>query len=67
MLFMPSRAAQAGGTACKIVSVPTSAGDGGLPATTVLMDETSGKVRAVINARRLTALRNACGEWLSLG
>lgn len=60
-LFMPSRVADAGGTACKIVSVPMNGGEGGLPATTVVMDESTGKVKAVINARRLTALRNAAG------
>jgi ornithine cyclodeaminase/alanine dehydrogenase-like protein (mu-crystallin family) len=61
-LFMPSRVADAGGMACKIVSVPTNGGEGGLPATTVLINEETGKVKAVINARRLTALRNACGR-----
>ena len=60
-LFMPSRVADAGGMACKIVSVPKDGGVGGLPATTLLIDDVSGRVKAVINARRLTALRNACG------
>jgi ornithine cyclodeaminase/alanine dehydrogenase-like protein (mu-crystallin family) len=62
MLFMPARNADAGGTACKIVSVPTAGGEDGLPGSTIIMDEESGKVRAVVNARKLTALRNACGE-----
>lgn len=61
MLFMPSRVKTAGGTAAKIVSVPTGGGDG-LPASTILMDEKTGRVKAIINARKLTALRNACGE-----
>jgi ornithine cyclodeaminase/alanine dehydrogenase-like protein (mu-crystallin family) len=62
MLFMPSRAGEAGGTGCKIVSVPSAGGEG-LPASTLVMDEKTGKVKAVINARKLTALRNACGGY----
>ncbi len=58
-LFMPARV-DGQGTACKIVSVPKEGGDG-LPATTIVMDD-YGKVRGVVNARKLTALRNACGE-----
>jgi ornithine cyclodeaminase/alanine dehydrogenase-like protein (mu-crystallin family) len=61
-LFMPARVAQAGGTACKIVSVPKESGDEGLPASTIVMDENTGKIKALINARKLTALRNACGR-----
>jgi ornithine cyclodeaminase len=64
MLFMPSRAAEAGGTAIKIVSVPNNGGAEGLPATTLVLDEESGKVKGVVNARKLTALRNACGAYL---
>ncbi len=60
-LFMPSRAREAGGMACKIVSMPKG-GEGGLPASTVLVDEETGRVRAVVNARKLTAVRNAAGE-----
>jgi ornithine cyclodeaminase len=59
MLFMPARVP--GTTAIKIVSVPKGGSDG-LPGTTLVLDEVSGKVRAVINARRLTAVRNAAGE-----
>lgn len=59
MLFMPGRVNHQ--TAIKIVSVPKQGGDG-LPATTLVMDEKNGNVLAVINARRLTALRNAAGE-----
>lgn len=64
-LFMPSRIASAGGTGVKIVSVPKSgtAADG-LPATTLMMNEESGAVEAVINARQLTAVRNAAGLHL---
>nr|XP_019048643.1 hypothetical protein I302_02416 [Kwoniella bestiolae CBS 10118]OCF27573.1 hypothetical protein I302_02416 [Kwoniella bestiolae CBS 10118] len=68
MLFMPSRAPTGGDTrttSIKIVSVPTMS-DGGLPATTMVMDESTGRVRAVVNARKLTALRNACGSALFL-
>ncbi len=60
-LFMPSRIATAGGTGIKIVSVPNGSGDG-LPASTILIDESTGKINGIINARNLTALRNACGE-----
>ena len=59
-LFMPSRV-DTYGTAVKIVSVPTSEGSGGIPATTLVMDETSGGVKAVVNARNLTAIRTAAG------
>lgn len=59
-LFMPSRV-DTYGTAVKIVSVPTSGGSNGLPATTLVMDEASGGVKAVVNARKLTAIRTAAG------
>jgi ornithine cyclodeaminase/alanine dehydrogenase-like protein (mu-crystallin family) len=60
-LFMPSRLIDSG-TAIKIVSVPTSSSDTrGLPASTLVINEQSGAVKAIINARKLTALRNAVG------
>lgn len=59
-LFMPSRV-DTYGTAVKIVSVPTSGGLKGLPGTTLVMDEASGGVKAVVNARNLTAIRTAAG------
>jgi len=59
-LFMPSRV-DTYGTAVKIVSVPTSGGSSGLPGTTLVMDEASGGVKAVVNARNLTAIRTAAG------
>ena len=59
-LFMPARVAGTG-TACKVVSIPRNGGSEGLPATTLVMDD-EGKVRGIVNARKLTALRNACGE-----
>lgn len=67
-LIMPARAStqlQLGGIGVKVVSVPNGGGDGGLPATTTVFDEATGRLRAVINARELTALRNACGTCFS--
>ncbi|KAF7291479.1 hypothetical protein MKEN_01482400 [Mycena kentingensis (nom. inval.)] len=68
-LFMPSRIASdstTGGTAVKIVSVPTSPTDArGLPASTLVLDEETGAVKAIVNAANLTALRNAAGSLLS--
>ncbi|TFY57857.1 hypothetical protein EVJ58_g6772 [Rhodofomes roseus] len=68
-LFMPSRI-EPFGTAIKVVSVPTSTApplvkEAGLPGTTLVLDETSGAVKAVVNARQLTALRNAAGSLLA--
>jgi ornithine cyclodeaminase/alanine dehydrogenase-like protein (mu-crystallin family) len=63
LLVMPARLAGPGlGTAIKLVSVP-SQGAEGLPGTTVVMDEATGSVKAVVNARELTALRNAAGRF----
>ncbi|KAL7410587.1 hypothetical protein BDY24DRAFT_399533 [Mrakia frigida] len=60
---MPSRASAVGGTACKIVSVPRSSADtDGLPATTFVLDEQSGKVVGVVNAAELTGVRTAAGS-----
>ena len=63
VLFMPSRM-DAIGTSIKVVSVPTSisAASTGLPASTLVMDEVTGAVRAIVNARGLTAIRTAAGE-----
>ncbi len=66
VLFMPSRLS-AIGTAIKIVSVPTpsapaDARERGLPASTMVIDDRTGEVTAVINARKLTALRNAASK-----
>ena len=66
-LVMPARADAArglGGIGIKVVSVPNE-GDAGLPATTTIFDEKTGNLRAVVNARALTALRNACGTSFS--
>jgi hypothetical protein len=58
-LVMPSRAGDLVG--CKFVGVPKEGSDG-LSGTTVVLDDKTGKVKGVINARKLTALRNACGK-----
>ncbi|KAF8631658.1 hypothetical protein AX17_005060 [Amanita inopinata Kibby_2008] len=69
VLFMPARIAQQGGlqgTTIKVVSVPRSPGDTrGLAASTLVLDEDTGAVRAIVNSRSLTALRNAAGSLLS--
>jgi len=63
---MPSRIDSVG-TAMKAVSVPTSADAArlGLPASTIVMDEATGRVKAVINSRSLTAIRTAAGSVLA--
>jgi ornithine cyclodeaminase/alanine dehydrogenase-like protein (mu-crystallin family) len=62
VLFMPARIAGVG-TAIKVVGVPTSPSDTrGLPASTFVIDEGTGAVKAIVNARKLTALRNAAGK-----
>jgi ornithine cyclodeaminase/alanine dehydrogenase-like protein (mu-crystallin family) len=60
-LFMPSRVAAIDTTACKIVSIPQGGSQDGLPGTTVVLDS-EGNTRGIVNARKLTALRNAAGE-----
>lgn len=65
-LFMPARISSSRcaleGTSIKVVSVPRKEGDThGLPATTLVLNEETGAVEAVVNARELTALRNAAG------
>ena len=52
-----------GGTAVKVVCVPAESDPRGLPATTLVLDEVTGAVKAVVNARNLTALRNAAGLY----
>jgi len=60
-LFMPAQV-QGLGTSIKVVSIPRdSANQGGLPASTLVLDEGTGGVRAIVNARQLTALRTAAG------
>lgn len=67
VLFMPSRIDSIG-TAVKVVSVPTSveAAPRGLPASTLMMDEVTGSVRAIVNAKNLTAIRTAAGEYSNI-
>jgi ornithine cyclodeaminase/alanine dehydrogenase-like protein (mu-crystallin family) len=72
-LFMPARIGgggstlspgQNGNTAIKVVCVPHDScrsSTGGLAATTMVLDENTGGVKAIVNARKLTALRNAAG------
>ncbi|OCH91550.1 NAD-P-binding protein [Obba rivulosa] len=69
VLVMPSSVTGIG-TATKIVSVPTAAAPQavrvrGLPASTLVLDQSSGGVRSIVNARNLTALRNAAGSLLA--
>ena len=60
-LFMPSRVPYLG-TAIKVVSIPSLPGTGqGLPASTLVLDEGTGCVKAIVNATALTALRTAAG------
>ena len=64
-LFMSARWTDStvGGTSIKTVCVPRSRGDSnGLPASTLVLDEETGAVKAIVNARSLTALRNAAGK-----
>ncbi|KAG6825368.1 hypothetical protein H0H92_003954 [Tricholoma furcatifolium] len=61
VLFMPARAAHPDlrGTTLKVVSVPQNSGDArGLPASTMVLDENTGAVKALVNARSLTAFRS---------
>lgn len=60
-LVMPSRAGELVG--CKFVGVPNE-GSGGLPGSTVVIDHETGRVKGLVNARKLTALRNACGRLI---
>ncbi|GAB1520925.1 hypothetical protein RhiTH_004014 [Rhizoctonia solani] len=50
-------------SAIKVVSVPRTGGGGGIPGTTLVLDEKTGAARAVVNSRALTALRNAAGKF----
>lgn len=67
-LFMPARISSSQlsleGTSIKVVSVPRKQDDiRGLPATTLVLNEDTGAVEAVVNSRELTALRNAAGPF----
>lgn len=62
---MPSRISSIG-TAIKVVSVPSADAplevrEQGLPGSTFVFDEESGRVNGVVNASKLTAVRNAAG------
>lgn len=61
-LFMPAHMDDFG-TSMKVVALPKGPSQEGLPASTLLLDERTGALKALINARSLTALRNAAGEY----
>ncbi|KAH0835593.1 hypothetical protein J3R83DRAFT_9318 [Lanmaoa asiatica] len=64
-LFMPSRIPDLG-TTIKVVSVPSFPGNHqGLPGSTLVLDEVTGCVKAIVNATALTALRTAAGSLLA--
>ncbi|KDN51419.1 NAD(P)-binding protein [Tilletiaria anomala UBC 951] len=63
MLFMPARALDT--TAIKIVSVPKDGIPGGIPGTTLLFDDETGVLKAVMDASSLTAARTAAGSALA--
>lgn len=64
MLFMPSRAA--GITAAKIVAVPKPGkAPSGIPGVTLIFDDTSGKLVAMVDASVLTPARTAAGSVLA--
>jgi len=70
-LFMPARISSSQlsleGTSIKVVSVPRKQDDiRGLPATTLVLNEDTGAVEAVVNSRELTALRNAAGPFFDI-
>lgn len=41
-------------------NAPPAIRDAGLPATTLVFDEETARVKAVVNAAQLTAVRSAC-------
>ncbi|KAL7009066.1 hypothetical protein EMMF5_001263 [Cystobasidiomycetes sp. EMM_F5] len=54
-------------TSIKVVSVPRSSQDtSGLPAATMVINEHTGRTKALINARSLTAVRTAAASVLAL-
>ena len=60
-LYMPGEIHEFG-TAIKVVSVPHKENScHGLPASTLVLDEITGGVKAIVNARNLTAIRTAAG------
>ena len=63
-LFMPARV-EGFGTTIKTVSLPGPGVQADVQATTLVLDEQTGAVRAVVNATSLTALRTAAGKLFS--
>ncbi|GAA6028430.1 hypothetical protein JCM8097_007026 [Rhodosporidiobolus ruineniae] len=67
-LYMPSRLTTSEGpaTAIKVVAVPKpNCSLPGLPATTLLFDESTGLTRAVVNSGELTGIRTAAASALA--
>ncbi|GAA6008186.1 hypothetical protein JCM11491_001921 [Sporobolomyces phaffii] len=68
-LYMPSRLTnpiQGPATSIKVVASPKpECSAPGLPATTLLMDEETGRVQAIVNAAELTGLRTAAASALA--
>ncbi|KAF9524812.1 hypothetical protein CPB83DRAFT_877535 [Crepidotus variabilis] len=69
-LFMPARIgshnpASLGDTAVKVVCVSKEGSSRGLPSSTLVINEETGSIKAIVNSRKLTAIRNAAGSLLS--
>lgn len=60
MLFMPARAL--GITSTKIVAVPKPGEPSGIPGLTLLFDDDTGRVKAMVDASVLTPARTAAGS-----
>ncbi|KAF9964069.1 hypothetical protein BGZ70_006983 [Mortierella alpina] len=63
-LIMPSRI-DSQTSVIKVVSVPKTDSKNGLPGVTLVMDNSTGEPRGLVNARLLTALRTAAGSALA--
>ncbi|KAF9987073.1 hypothetical protein BGZ75_001052 [Mortierella antarctica] len=63
-LIMPSRI-DTQTSVIKVVSVPKTDSKDGLPGVTLVMDNSTGEPRGLVNARLLTALRTAAGSALA--
>lgn len=63
MLFMPARAL--GITSTKIVAVPKPGEPSGIPGLTLLFDDDTGRVKAMVDASVLTPARTAAGSALA--
>ncbi|KAF9275685.1 hypothetical protein BGZ68_010593 [Mortierella alpina] len=63
-LIMPARI-DTQTSVIKVVSVPKTDSKNGLPGVTLVMDNSTGEPRGLVNARLLTALRTAAGSALA--